>query len=42
MYYNPGTASYCNDFKDFGNCMDGCDESNVAVIVSPEWLYYGK
>lgn len=41
-----GDGSYGKGFhfraNDFGNCMDGCDEYNVAVIVSPEWFYYGK
>ena len=50
--YDMGEEPTCSDgsygkgfhfrAKDFGNCMDGCDESNVAVIVSPEWFYYGK
>ena len=28
--------------KGFGDCMEGCDEYSVGVIVSPEWFVYGK
>lgn len=26
----------------FGDCIKGCDDAYVAVVVTPQWFYYGK